>query len=233
MKASNNHKAIIIYGPPGSGKGTQAELLANKLDFIHFDTGKYLRKLLHDPKLQKDKTIQSERRLNDSGKLNTSSWVLKIVTQKTKEIDQFSKGVIFSGSPRSVFEAFGDKNQNGLMDILEKIYGKKNIYIFEIGISENETIKRNTHRLVCSICRSPIMGQSSIINCKLNKCPFCGGKLKHRFDDKKEVILTRLKEYQERTKPIISKLKNKKYKVIFIDGKPMPFKIHEKIIKHL
>ncbi len=221
--------AIIIYGPPGSGKGTQAKLLADKLGFFHFDTGAYLRKTLYDFANKNNKEIQLEKKLNETGKLNTTEWVLKITSQRVKELAKLKQSIIFSGSPRTIFETFGDKKNNGLVEILTKIYGKKNIYIFKINISEKETIKRNTHRLVCSICGSPILG----LEIRKISCPFCGGKLKHRLDDNKKVILTRLKEYSERTAPIMTKLKKIKYKVIEINGGPMPYKIHERMISFL
>ena len=226
--------AIIIYGPPGAGKGTQAQLLAEKFDLIHFDSGKYLRELLYDPKNKNNKIIQNERKLNEAGKLNTPSWVLKIVSGKIKEIaGLLHKGIVLSGSPRTIFETFGNEKNQGLIEILEKMYNKKNIYIFNINVSENQTIERNAHRLVCSVCGTPILDMSIILpkfkNADMSQCPFCGGKFKHRFDDNKKVIITRLKEYKERTAPIIKELKKRKYKIIEIDGSPMPYKIHEKI----
>ncbi len=233
MKAYNNI-AIIIYGPPGAGKGTQAQLLAEKFDLIHFDSGKYLRELLYNPKNNNNKIIQNERKINEAGKLNTPSWVLKIVSGKIKEIaGLLHKGVVLSGSLRTMFEALGDDKNIGLMKTLEKMYGRKNIYVFKINVSGNQTIERNTHRLVCSICGTPILNVSIILpKCKdadISQCPFCGGKFKHRFDDNKKIIIARLKEYSERTAPIVNEFKKRKYKVIEIDGSPMPYKIHEKI----
>jgi len=64
-------------------------------------------------------------------------------------------------------------------------------------------------------------------------CPFCAGPLKSRFDDKKEIIVERLKEYQRRTFPIIKELKRKKYKIININGYQLPYKIHQKIIANI
>lgn len=227
-------KAIIIYGPPGAGKGTQAQLLADKLDLIHFDSGKYIRELLYNPKNKNNKTIKKERGLNESGKLNTPSWVLKIVSQKVDEIGGLlHKGVVLSGSPRTMFEAFGDKKNKGLMKKLGKMYSKKNIYIFKINVSENETIERNTHRLICSVCGTPIISKVLNVSCHMVRCPFCGGELKHRFDDVKKVIVGRLKEYSERTAPIVVELKKHKYKVFEINGTPMPYEIHKEIFKRV
>lgn len=226
--------AIIIFGPPGAGKGTQARLLSEKFDLIHFDSGKYIRELLYNPKNKNNKIIQKEKKLNESGNLCTSYWVLKIINDKINEISGLlHKGVVLSGSPRTIFESFGDKKNKGLMEKLEKTYGKKNIYVFKINISGKETIKRNAHRLICSICGSPILNQVSSIKYQALNCPFCGGKLKHRFDDAKKIIINRLKEYKERTEPIVVEFKKRKYKVIEINGAPMPYKIYEKIMSFI
>ena len=233
--------AIIIFGPPGSGKGTQAQLLAEKFNLVHFDSGNYLRQILYDPKNKKSKTIQMERKLNETGKINTPLWVLKIIADKIKKIEKLNESVVFSGSPRSTFEAFGDKKHKGLMKILEEFYGKKNIRIFILNISEKESIRRNSKRIVCSICRTPLLSQTSIRPIRLRQladgadksCPFCAGPLKSRFDDKKEIIVERLKEYQRRTFPIIKELKRKKYKIININGYQLPYKIHQKIIANI
>ncbi|MEK7593319.1 MAG: nucleoside monophosphate kinase [Patescibacteria group bacterium] len=222
--------AIIIFGPPGSGKGTQAQLLAEKLNLVHFDSGSYLRQVYYNPKYKKNKIVQKEKRLSESGKLNTPEWVLRIITDKTKKIEKLNESVIFSGSPRTLFEAFGDKKHKGLMKILEGFYGKKNIRVFILNISEKESIRRNSKRIICSICRTPMLSQMSNAGCQMSNCPFCAGPLKSRFDDKKEIIIERLKEYQMRTFPIIKELKKKKYKVIGINGRQLPYKIHKKIM---
>lgn len=226
--------AVIIYGPPGSGKGTQARLLAENFDLIHFDTGSYIREVLYNSKFQKDKIILREKLLNESGKLNTPAWVLKIILNKTKKIEKLNESVVFSGSPRTIFETFGDKNHKGLMRVLEEFYGKKNIFIFVLKISSKESIKRNSSRLICLVCRMPILSQLlNFETFKLSICPFCGGKLKSRFDDKKEIISARLKEYREKTLPIEKELKKQGYKVININGESLPFKIHKRILSHL
>lgn len=225
--------AIIIYGPPGSGKGTQAQLLAEKFDLIHLDSGRYLREILYNPKFKKNKIIQRERKINEAGKLNTPSWVLKIISERVEKIGKLNKGIVFSGSPRTLYETVSIQKRKGIIELLEKIYKKKNIFIFKINISEKQTVKRNSNRLVCSICRNPVLGQKSIIGCKLSRCSLCGAKLEHRFDDKKEVISTRLKEYRERTLPIIQFLKKRGYKIAEIDGSPLPYKIYNNILTKL
>ncbi len=231
MFKTSNKIVVIILGPQGSGKGTQAELLAKKLDLFHLDTGQYLRAILYDPASKNDKIIQRERKLNEAGILNTPSWILKIVIQAVKKMAVIKKGVVFSGSPRTFYEAFGYeqgeslKNKTGLTDVLNKYYGKENIFIFTLDIPLKESIKRISTRLSCSVCGSPFMVQKY----KIDSCPFCGGKIIKRKDDNIKSIMERLNEYNSRTMPIFTELKNRKYKIFKIDGTPAPYKIHKTI----
>lgn len=224
-------KAVIIMGPPGSGKSTQARLLADKIDYVHLDTGAYLEAVIYDPANAKNKEIAKKRRAFERGELLTPSWVLKIVKKRVEELAKSKTGVILSGSPRTFYEAFGDKRQIGLIKTFEKGYGKKNIVVFEIKIQPGDSIDRNSHRLLCSSCRAPILKMGK---CRFEiggSCPFCGGKLRGRTLDSVETIKNRLKEYRLRTYPVIEKIKKNKYRVIGINGRFKPYQIHEKIRK--
>ncbi len=221
-------RAVIIYGPPGAGKGTQAELLSKRFGWVNFDTGHYLETLLYSPGWKKNPILKRERQLFDSGKLNTPSWVLKIVSEATKKIGKAGLDIIFSGSPRTLFEAFGDKRQKGLLALLNKIYGKKNIFIFYLDIKPQTSIRRNSSRLICSVCGMPIMGKAD-----LKQCAFCGGKVKKRSLDDPEVIKVRLKQFKERTLPILSAARKAGYKVYQINGEPAPLTVHRSILKKL
>ena len=66
----------------------------------------------------------------------------------------------------------------------------------------------------------------------MKNCPLCGDKIEHRSDDKKEIIVERLKEYRQMTLPVIKELEKRKYKVIKIDGTPAPYKIFNKILTY-
>ncbi|MDP1629227.1 MAG: hypothetical protein Q8L57_01255, partial [bacterium] len=146
-----------------------------------------------------------------------------------KKIARLEQGVVFSGSPRTLFEVFGDKKTKGLIEILTKEYDKRNIYIFVLNIPEKESIKRNSRRVACSVCKTPLLAKYQ----NLKSCPFCCGKLEYRIDDRKEIILARLKEYRERTLPIQKKLRKRGYKIININGEPLPEKVHKSIIVSL
>jgi len=214
--------AVVLYGPPGSGKGTQANLLADKLGIIHFDTGRFLESILHDPKRQKNKKIKEMRRLFDTGKLVTPSWFFKMEKEKIKKVHDAGEGIIFSGSPRTIFET------ERVLPLLKKFFGSKNIYVFALRIPEAVSVRRNSARLICSSCGSPLL--TEYFPAKTPKyCPRCGAKLYRRTVDNPATIKVRLKEYRERTEPVLGFMKKKGVKVYVIDGRPAPYKIFEKI----
>lgn len=223
-------KAVVIYGPPGSGKGTQANLLAWTKNFIHFDTGKYLEQVVHDPE-NKNPQMKKERELFDSGVLLTPSFVLKVTSEKSEEIAKAGYSIVFSGSPRTLYEAFGDENTPGLIAILEKAYGKENVFFLFLKIKPEVSIQRNANRLVCSICATAILYSDAAH--KHKTCPLCGAELRKRTVDNPAVFETRIKEYEERTKPIVTELKKRGYKINDIDGTPMPFKVFDDVKKAL
>ncbi len=223
-------KAFIIYGPPGAGKGTQANLLAGKLGLIHFDTGRYLEQIVHDPEKQSDPEIRKEKEIFDSGVLMTPDFVLKIISQKSAEVSKSGFGIVFSGSPRTLYEAFGDKKNRGLIAMLESEYGKENIFPIFLKIDPKISILRNKNRKVCSVCGTAILYNDSDQH---KTCPLCGGVLRVRMVDNPAVLETRIKEYEERTKPIIDELKKHGYQIIEIDGHPLPYKVFDEILKEL
>lgn len=217
-------KVIILYGPPGSGKGTQANLLANKFDVVHFDTGKFLEAMVHAPENQKNPTIKRERKLFDSGILMTPSFVLKMVKEEAGHIHEADYGIVFSGSPRTMYEA------EGLMPLLIKLYGKKNIYVFVLEASADLSIKRNSNRLMCKFCGYGLL--SAYYPTKNPKhCPVCGGPFYKRTLDNPATIKIRLKQYAERTEPIFEFMKKLGIKVVKLDARPAPYKVFGRLIK--
>lgn len=222
-------KVVMVYGPPGSGKGTQASLLQAVKGFFHFDTGRYIEQVIRDPANRKNKIIQREKKLFDAGILCTPSWVQGIVKQKTLELSKAGLSIVFSGSPRTLFEAFGDSKHKGLIEILEKAYGKKNFYVFCLKVKPESSIWRNRHRLVCSTCGAMVLHQKQ----KVSRCLFCASPLRKRALDKPETIKLRLKQFKERTYPIFAGLKKRGYKINVIDGEPAPYKVFKSILKKL
>lgn len=224
-------KAVVIYGPPGSGKGTQANLLAWTKNYIHFDTGKFLEQSLNDPENLKDPVVKKEKENFDGGRLVAPDFVLSLTAKKTKEIGESGFNIVYSGSPRTLFEAFGDEKNEGLVAVLDKLYGKDHVSFLFLKIDPQVAIKRNANRKVCSLCATAIMYNDSTHH--HTECPLCGAKLRKRAVDNAEVLQVRIKEYEERTKPIIDELTKRGYQIMEIDGTPMPYVVFEEVKKKL
>ena len=221
-----NKKVVIVMGPPGSGKGTQANLIADKLSLYHLDTGKFLEELVHDPEHADDAEVQVEKEHFDSGILVSPLFFLKWVTQKINDLFKNGMGIIFSGSPRTMLEGFGDGENKGLMDVLVDTYGKEHILIFLLEVPQEESIRRNSTRQICSVCGNAMI---SALNLNLPQCPVCGGAFRVRTLDKTDVIKVRLEEYRNRAYPVVAELEKRGFKVNKIDGSPMPYLVFDKI----
>jgi adenylate kinase len=217
---------IVLYGPPGSGKGTQANLLATKFGLIHFDTGRFLESLLHDPARQKEKIIKQQRKLFDTGMLNSASFVSTETEKETRKIAGVGWGVVFSGSPRTFPEA------KLLYPAFDKLYGKKNVFIFKLSVPDGYSVKRNSARMVCTICGYTLLTEFYPA-ARSKHCPICAGSFYKRTLDKPEIIKIRLKEYKTKTLPIIDFIKKRGYHVFPINARPAPYKILAEITKHI
>lgn len=115
--------AAALFGPPGSGKGTQADFLAEEYGLIHLDTGKLIEKTVHDPAKQGDPIIQRERNNFDTGLLVTPEWfVEEIIIREIRANGENGQGIVFSGSPRTLYEA------EQMLPALEKYYGHENLF---------------------------------------------------------------------------------------------------------
>jgi adenylate kinase len=225
-------KVIIIMGPPGAGKGTQADLLAERLNLFHLETSKILEEKFREKTkgeilIEGEKySFSKEKKLWEAGKLCSPPFVTYLIIEKIKKLKKAGKNLVLSGSPRTLYEA------ERVIPVLEKLYRKKNIKCFFLEISPKETIFRNSHRRICELMRHPILYLKE--NEKLKRCPLDGSRLIKRGKlDKPETIKVRLKEYKERTYPVIEYLKKRKIKVEKINGSPPPAIVFENILKKL
>lgn len=221
-------QAVILYGPPGSGKGTQAELLSRRCGFVHFDTGNFLEHVVHAPGALKDPILRRERENFDTGKLMTPTWVLGIVRKEVEKIGRAGYSIVFSGSPRTLYEAFGEKGAHGLFATLLKIYGKRNTHPVWLNIRPVTTLRRNSARKKCAVCGLPRLAGANI-----SRCPFCEGPFYTRTLDKPAVIKERLKEFRGRTYPILREFRKRGIMVVKVNGEPAPYKVFASILKSL
>jgi len=222
--------AVIIYGPPGSGKGTQSQLISRAFHLLHFDTGERIREVIYDPNNKDDAVIQKQRtHYYEKGLLCEEWWVFSIVKKAIEELSKVG-GMVLSGSPRTVYEAFDEPPRKGTITILEELYGKENIHIFVLKVSGEAAANRNKVRKVCTICRQGYLPQEG---CELSFCPICKSPLQVRIDDDPEIMKDRLQEFETRTSPIFEGLRKRGYTVHEIDGELPPYLVFKEITKWL
>jgi len=233
MKDSNKSLtpgAVIIFGPPGGGKTTQALLLEKKTGFISFNTGGILERIVHDPEKQDDPAILQARKDFDEGRLMDPSFVLGIIGERIRAHAQQGEGLIFGSNPRRMEEAFGTDHDEGLMDILTAVFPKESILVVEIAVSPEISIQRNTHRKVCSSCQTPVIDPHLLRGVEeLSQCTLCGGELQTRTLDDPSIIHVRLDAYTKHTLPIIQALQTQGYPYKKIDGDKLPFQVFNDI----
>lgn len=198
---------IVILGPPGSGKGTQAKLLCKKFDLEFFGAGDALRRR----QKVNDFTGRKLKEVTGRGKWVPNFIVSKLWMDKLEKFKQKRKfnGLVSDGSPRRIIEA-------KLFDEALNWYGwQKSVKVIFINISKKESFERLTKRRQCEKCGRliPWLGKFK----KLKKCDKCGGKLITRKDDKIGAIKKRWEEFEVKTTPVINYFK-KQDRLIKING---------------
>jgi len=209
---------IIFFGPPGSGKGTQAEMLTKKTDWKKISTGDLFRaEIAAGTKLGKsaDKYIKA-------GKLVPDKVTISLVE---KNLKQKASGFIFDGFPRN------RRQLNDLSVVFKNVLKKNDIvYAIEVAVGDSEVRQRLGKRRVSS-CGAVY---HLVYNPPINEgiCDICGDKLLIREDDKPKVIARRLKLYHGESEPILDYW-HKQGKLIKINGEQPIKKIHEEIMGKL
>ena len=230
---SNRPKVIIVIGPPGSGKGTQAELLGEKLNLYYLETSKILEANIMKAKkgeyvMVKGKKyfLEKEKKNWETGKLVSPPLTAFWMKNKIRTLFKEGKDLIMAGSPRSLAES------KEIIPLLKKLYGVKNLEVIFLKITAKESIWRNSHRKICQLMRHPILYTKE--TAKLTQCPLDGSKLlKRKGLDTPETIKVRLKEYKERTLPMVDYFKKEKLRVKKVNGSPPPAVVFENILESL
>ena len=186
---------LILLGPPGAGKGTQAQLITKEFGIPQISTGDILR-----AEVRKGTDLgQKVKSIMEAGKLVSDDLIIKIIEKRIQEPD-CKNGFILDGFPRTIGQA------EALSQLLKKL-GPEKLKVLEFQIPDDVIVKRITNRRVCSKC-------GKVFNLLLNppppdgKCDVCGGAIIQRSDDTEEVVRKRLKEYHEKTEPLIDYYKN-------------------------
>jgi len=178
---------LVFLGPPGAGKGTQAKLLSQRMEFLHLSTGDLLREAVKNqtPLGKKAKEYM------DRGELVPDELIVQLIEETMPK----DGNVILDGFPRTV-------NQALALEEMLKGKGKKISKVLFFDVPDEVIIDRLSGRRVCSKC-------GAVYHVKYNPpkvegvCDLCGGSLVQRDDDREEVVKKRLEVYRKQTQPLI------------------------------
>lgn len=181
---------LIFLGPPGAGKGTQSQMLAESLGIPQVSTGDMLRQAV----AQKTSLGEVARGYMESGGLVPDDIIVGIVSERLKK-DDCTKGYILDGFPRTVVQAEKlDEALSGSGESLDSV--------INIVIHEEELVQRLSGRRVCESCQRAYHVTTSPPS-KAGVCDACGGQLVTRADDEDGTVRKRLEVYRNQTSPLI------------------------------
>ncbi len=194
---------IILLGPPGSGKGTQAKMIADKYNVKHVSTGDILRENVRN----NTPLGQEAKKYMDAGQLVPDSLLVEIIKDRFSKPDM-KAGWMLDGYPRTIPQA------EALDAILPSLSQKIDI-VLNIDVPDAELVKRVTGRRMCK-CGTTYHVQFNPPKVA-GKCDACGADLYQRKDDTEETVKQRLQAYHTQTQPLIDYY-NKKGIVATING---------------
>jgi adenylate kinase len=184
---------VIMMGPPGAGKGTQAERFARERGLLKVSTGDILREAV----TSKTPLGLKAKATIDAGKLVDDATMIGIVRERLLQPDAMC-GFVLDGFPRTVAQA----------EALDAIMAERNggpLIVVEVKVPQAELVKRLSTRRICKRCglnADPFDGSGG-------QCKRCGGEFMQRTDDSEEVVLKRLGIYDRDTQPLVEYYKNR------------------------
>jgi adenylate kinase len=195
---------IIMLGAPGAGKGTQADILSQEMNFPHIASGDLFRQALEE----KTEVGLLAKSYMDKGKLVPDDVAIKMILERINQPDCTS-GCLLDGFPRTLHQA----------KILDKAFGEQGKAIDKaiyIEVPNEKLVKRISGRQLCRVCQTPYHIISSPPK-NPGKCDKCGGELYQRSDDREKTVKERLSIFFAQTVPILDYYK-KQNKLIKING---------------
>lgn len=207
---------ILFFGPSGSGKGTQAEMLAKKYGLKRLQSGAILRKWAKE-KTDFGRKVQAA--MNEG--FVPSEWIFQMTKDEFSKIDK-DQGLMLENFSRMLPEI---KN---LYNVLSGLNRKLN-YIFLINISDKEAIQRMIKRGTCQKCEKVVVLDDDI---EKLICPDCGGIIKRREDENIKSIKKRLSDYHNKTAEVLNYVR-KNDKLIEINGEQSVENVFKDIINYI
>lgn len=213
-----NKKRIVLLGPPGVGKGTQAKKLQEDFKWAHISTGDILRDAIREGTVlgQRAKSFVQE------GELVPDDIILNLVGERLKETNS-QNGFILDGFPRTVVQA---EKLDGLLSHFHLTLDG----VVSINGSKENIVQRLSSRLVCNKCGYIVKPNSEIKPGE--SCPKCKGKVVRRKDDEPETILRRLEVYEKQTHSLIKYYEGRKL-LLSVNGQGSINDVYQRILKVL
>jgi len=179
---------LVMLGPPGAGKGTQAKTLAASRGIPHISTGDMLREAV----AAGTEIGLRARSVMEKGQLVSDDIIVGVVKERLAKADARG-GFLLDGFPRTVPQAQA-------LDAI--VAGRDPLVVVEIAVADEELVRRLTSRRVCSACgvNAGVPGPGEPVP---SVCAACGGALTQRADDREDVIRERLRVYARDTRPLL------------------------------
>ena len=186
---------IILMGPPGAGKGTQAVLLKDAYHIPHISTGDMFREAVE----QRTELGIEAKKFMDAGQLVTDRVTIGIVADRLNKPD-CQAGFLLDGFPRTTVQA------EALDEVMKNI-GKSIEAVINITVPKEVLTERISGRVSCNICKS-VFNLKTLPEGQANKCAKCGGELIQRSDDQGDTVIKRLEVYETQTHPLLEFYQN-------------------------
>lgn len=180
---------VILLGPPGAGKGTQAVRIAETFDIPHISTGDILRANVRDG----TELGRAAKRYMDAGDLVPDDVIMGMVSERL-DADDAKQGFLFDGFPRTVPQA------QSLEDLLVDRNEPLDVVV-RLAVDQDEVVQRLTGRRTCTECGA-VFHVTAKPPQREGVCDNCGGSLVQRDDDTEDVVLNRLEVYRSQTEPL-------------------------------
>ena len=201
---------LVLIGPPGSGKGTQAVRIAKRYKVPHISTGDILRQAVRD-----DTPLGREVAATiASGALVSDELISNLVRARLSQADT-AGGFLLDGYPRTIAQAH-------ILDALQPA-----LIVAHIDVPDEEIVRRLSSRRICRSCG---LTQSVTEDDPRGDCPYCGGTLARRDDDDAETVRKRLKTYAEVAGPLIAHYRTRPG-YLYVNGLQAPDRVTQDLFK--
>ena len=211
---------LILFGPPGSGKGTQSKLLVERIGFTHLSTGDALRNAV----AQRTRHGIEAKAIMERGELVPDVLVTEILADLIQLFREDTDSFLFDGYPRTMIQVTE-------FDRLCREYSLSQPRVVNLDVDPQRLVSRISGRRLCSNCKATFNVHFAAPQ-KGNICDFCGSTLTQRPDDTAETVTERLRVYESQSRPVLEEYRRRGWLEV-VDGIGRTESIFERILEAL